>query len=316
MTLLAVTLAMAIAAACMFIWQKSQQTRSADAGKSVVPVGPVRVTLPMPEPLVYRPLTAEEAVAENKEIPLSSAPLEVARSFNYATSDLAPLAERTAADCLTAAIYYEAGQESIQGKRAVAQVVLNRVRHPAYPTSVCKVVYQGSEQQTGCQFTFTCDGSLARLPQRGGWEEARKIALAALTGSVEPSVGMSTHYHANYVVPYWASSLDKVAQIGAHLFYKWKGSWGRRAAFTQVPRPEDGILETTLTNDAILGPDAVTTSITPITLPPSPILADDRTDAIPPRAPIVSKAAPVLDADEKSGSLTIDDKKPKLKIDQ
>src|SRR3546814_17339709 len=69
-------------------------------------------------------------------------------------------------DCLTAAIYYEAAQESESGKRGVAQVVLNRARHPAFPSSICGVVYQGSERKTGCQFTFTFDGSLARKPSR------------------------------------------------------------------------------------------------------------------------------------------------------
>ena len=120
----------------------------------------------------------------------------------------------SALDCLTQAVYYEAGFESEAGKRAVAQVVLNRVRHPAFPKSVCGVVYQGSERTTGCQFSFTCDGSLARIPARTAWGSARQVAQSALSGWVERSVGTATHYHANYVVPYWASSLDKIVQIG------------------------------------------------------------------------------------------------------
>jgi len=76
------------------------------------------------------------------------------------------LDQMRALTCLTQAVYYEAASEPDGGQRAVAQVVLNRVAHPAYPKTVCGVVYQGSERSTGCQFTFTCDGALARMPNR------------------------------------------------------------------------------------------------------------------------------------------------------
>jgi hypothetical protein len=111
--------------------------------------------------------------------------------------------------------------------------VLNRVRHPAYPASVCGVVYQGHERPTGCQFTFTCDGSLLRAPMRAYWDRARLVAQAAMNGYVYAPVGNATHYHTSYVVPYWASSLVKSAVVGAHIFYRWAGSWGRPAAFGQ-----------------------------------------------------------------------------------
>ena len=142
-----------------------------------------------------------------------------------------------AQQCLTQAIYYEAASESDRGERAVAQVVLNRVRHPLFPHSVCGVVFQGANLRTGCQFSFTCDGSLARRPSAAGWARAGAIAAAALAGRVEPSVGLSTHYHADYVVPYWAGSLDKVATIGAHIFYLMRGVRGAPAAFAA---PYDG----------------------------------------------------------------------------
>ena len=132
---------------------------------------------------------------------------------------------------MTSAIYYEAAQESIDGQRAVAQVVLNRVRHPAFPNSVCGVVYEGSTRATGCQFTFTCDGSMRQAPIASLWNRARAVAGAALGGSVYAPVGYATHYHANYVVPYWASSLVKTAVEGAHIFYRWAGGWGRPVAF-------------------------------------------------------------------------------------
>lgn len=189
---------------------------------------------PRPEIQIYKPLLPEVAIQENEKLPFSNAPLEHALPLVLPSDEALLVGRRNAADCLTSAIYYEAGNEPSQGKRAVAQVILNRVRHPAYPKSICGVVYQGSERKTGCQFTFTCDGSLARRPARDRWEQARIIAIGAITGVVEPSVGMATHYHANYVMPYWAPSLDKVSQIGTHIFYRWKGSWGRRRAFSQT----------------------------------------------------------------------------------
>jgi spore germination cell wall hydrolase CwlJ-like protein len=136
-------------------------------------------------------------------------------------------------DCLTAAIYYEARSETDDGQRAVAQVVLNRVRHPAFPASVCGVVYQGSYRRTGCQFTFTCDGSLRRRPIAHIWDRARRIAEAALSGEVYAPVGNATHYHTTAILPYWASSLTRSAVVGAHIFYRWKGGAGERSAFRQ-----------------------------------------------------------------------------------
>ncbi|WP_390549482.1 cell wall hydrolase [Qipengyuania sp. MTN3-11] len=153
-----------------------------------------------------------------------------------------------ALQCLSMAVYYEAASESYEGQRAVAQVVLNRVAHPAYPASVCGVVFQGSERRTGCQFTFTCDGSLARTPSRRGWAVAQSVALSALAGDVFTPVGTATHYHTHAVNPYWASSLDMIGSIGAHRFYRWKGRAGRADAFSisyrggeplAAPRPRE-----------------------------------------------------------------------------
>lgn len=133
--------------------------------------------------------------------------------------------------CLTDAIYYEAANEPDAGQRAVAQVILNRMRHPTYPNSVCGVIYQGSERSTGCQFSYSCDGSMARTPARPAWLRAQRVAAQALAGSVYAPVGTATHYHATYVYPYWAPSLNFVGTIGAHRFYSWKGSAGRLSAF-------------------------------------------------------------------------------------
>jgi len=148
--------------------------------------------------------------------------------------------------CLAQAIYYEAGMEPDAGQRAVAQVILNRVRHPSYPGTVCGVIYQGSERITGCQFTYTCDGSLRRKPVRYHWARASKVAAEALAGKSYTTVGTATHYHASYVYPYWAPSLRFLGTIGAHRFYSWKGNAGKASAFSQrysggeplpVPKP-------------------------------------------------------------------------------
>jgi hypothetical protein len=186
---------------------------------------------PAPPPLLVRPLAPEAALSINRTIPIAQAPNPVARPFVWRGADRA--AKARALECLTSAVYYEAGSEPADGEKAVAQVVLNRVRHPAFPSSVCEVVYQGSTRTTGCQFTFTCDGSLARRPSADGWARARRVAEAALAGAVYAPAGYATHYHADYVVPYWASSLAKNAVVGAHIFYRWAGGWGQPAAFTK-----------------------------------------------------------------------------------
>ncbi|RZT47415.1 spore germination cell wall hydrolase CwlJ-like protein [Sphingomonas sp. BK036] len=139
-----------------------------------------------------------------------------------------------AADCLTAAVYYEARSQSEDGQRAVAQVVLNRVRDRAFPNSVCGVVYQGAERRTGCQFSFTCDGSMARVREPGAWERARAIAAAALGGSVYAPVGAATSFHTTSILPWWASSLARIRTVGAHVFYRWQGALERALTFRQA----------------------------------------------------------------------------------
>ena len=200
--------------------------RSSAARMAIFPT--VRLKLPPPD--LYRPITPEEAMKENAERAFSGRPDTPAAAFKLAAD---ASTREQALECLTQAIYYEAATEGSDGQRAVAQVVLNRMRHPAYPASVCGVVYQGAERPTGCQFTFTCDGSLARLPVQSLWQQARRVATEALGGKVFGPVGHSTHYHADYVLPYWADSLDKSVKFGRHIFYRLKGSLGASGAFRQ-----------------------------------------------------------------------------------
>jgi spore germination cell wall hydrolase CwlJ-like protein len=128
-------------------------------------------------------------------------------------------AREQATECLATAALYEAGDDR-DGQRAVIQVVLNRVGKPGFPATVCGVVYQGAGRATGCQFSFTCDGSQARRPEHTGWAQARRFAKRALGGYVYARVGRATHYHADWMVPYWRPSLDKVAQVRSHIFYQ------------------------------------------------------------------------------------------------
>lgn len=188
------------------------------------------IPLNLPPPDLLRPIPPEEAMKENAERPFSGRPDTPATPFKLNADDKS---RERALECLTQAVYYEAASEGADGQRAVAQVVLNRMRHPGYPASVCGVIYQGSERPTGCQFTFTCDGSLARLPIDSLWKQAQKIAAQALAGKVFGQVGHATHYHADYVLPYWADSLDKSVRVGRHIFYRLKGGLGSAGAFSQ-----------------------------------------------------------------------------------
>lgn len=129
--------------------------------------------------------------------------------------------------CLAEAIYYEARGESVKGQVAVAQVVLNRVRNPAYPNSICKVVYQNRNMLNACQFSFACDGQRHRVTEIPQWRLAKQVAKTVTDGQIWLSeVGSSTHYHANYVKPYWRGSMHRLTQIGRHIFYRtYNGGW-------------------------------------------------------------------------------------------
>lgn len=140
-------------------------------------------------------------------------------------------------DCLTQAVYYEARGEGRAGMQAVAQVVLNRTRHGAFPKTVCGVVYQGASRRTGCQFSFTCNGAMRRGVNRSAWSRARDVAAQALSGQVYSAVGTATHFHTTGVSPRWRHSLVRVNQVGSHIFYRFGGRSGSSGAFSYDARP-------------------------------------------------------------------------------
>lgn len=121
--------------------------------------------------------------------------------------------------CLADAIYHEARSESEAGQLAVAEVVINRVNSGKYPDSICGVVYQGSERVTGCQFSFTCDGSLKQRIDPIAYTRAQRVAKNVVMGHGRALVGSATYYHADYVAPAWASAYEQTARIGRHIFY-------------------------------------------------------------------------------------------------
>lgn len=134
---------------------------------------------------------------------------------------------QTDSDCLTQAVYYEARGEGADGMRAVAQVILNRVRHPAFPKTICGVVYQGGFQRTGCQFSFVCNGAMGGPVESWAWRRAKDIASAALNGYVMKAVGTSTHFHTLNVDPRWAGNMVQVTTVGSHIFYQFRGRGSR-----------------------------------------------------------------------------------------
>lgn len=129
--------------------------------------------------------------------------------------------------CLAEGIYFESRGEPLKGQAAVAQVILNRVRNPAYPGSICGVVYQNKQWRNRCQFSFACDNIRDRIFAKSDWKMAYDVALAVTAGKIWlTEVGSATHYHATYVRPNWARTMKRVGRIGLHIFYRtYGGGW-------------------------------------------------------------------------------------------
>jgi spore germination cell wall hydrolase CwlJ-like protein len=276
--------------------RREDWSRFRQLARSGQPATSITVALPN----LIRPLTPEQAVEQNLERPFDAAPDTPAQKFQLKADDGS---RERALECLTQAIYYEAATEGADGQRAVAQVVLNRMHHPGFPSTVCGVVYQGSELPTGCQFTFTCDGSLARTPLAAIWAQAKRIASEALNGRVDPAVGHATHYHADYVVPYWADSLLKQVQIGHHIFYRLRGTLGSSAAFSQrYPGMEPN-----------LPPPPSTVAVANEAADEAQQLVESD---IPTRTPVAADAAGLAAAAEPKQVLLADSSRGQLLIDQ
>jgi Cell Wall Hydrolase len=196
---------------------------STDAGFAALPARPGEAPVLGAETPSADP---GDARTRNAAIGFFAGKLDPAAPFRFSGT---PQDQSRATECLALAAMAEAGP-SDPGQRAVIQVVLNRVRHPAFAKTVCGVVFEGSRRATGCQFSFTCDGSLARRYGEAAWTAARARAAVMLSGAVYPPVGNATHYHTDWVHPYWSPKLVKLAQVETHLFFRWPGYWGSPAA--------------------------------------------------------------------------------------
>lgn len=160
-------------------------------------------------------MTMAEARASNADVPIDARARVSATPYRFRGG---PAERAQAVDCLATAALYEVGDDP-RGQRAVIQVILNRSRAAGFPRTICGVVYQGFQRTTGCQFSFTCDGSIRRRTRHYGWSAARRVAKSALAGRVFADVGRATHYHADWMVPYWRNTMTKVAKVDTHLFY-------------------------------------------------------------------------------------------------
>ena len=206
--------------------EATREDSAAQPGTSVraMPVLPATGT----DTVVLSDLDAGDALARNAAVEFAAVGPGQATPFAFRGSAADRLRAR---DCLALAGMAEAGGDD-QGQRAVMQVVLNRVRHPAFARTVCGAVFEGSQRATGCQFSFTCDGSLARRYSDAAWNAARTRAEAMLGGATAAAVGNATHFHADYVYPWWSDRLDKVAKVGPHIFFRWRGFWGSGSALS------------------------------------------------------------------------------------
>jgi hypothetical protein len=153
-------------------------------------------------------------------------------------------------------------------------VIINRTRSRAYPNSICGVVYQGSHRATGCQFTFTCDGSLGQRPRGRAWDRAQRVATAVMLGYTRPITQGATHYHTHAVNPVWNSGLVETVNVGSHVFYRFPNSSerahyqealarrrgsssGRRGGGSDALIPEADDAAVATTTEAVETPEAI-----------------------------------------------------------
>ena len=179
-------------------------------------------------------LKAEEAEPKVERVVLAPSPKQVERAIKLKRSaKLTPkdretqkaIAQRRVQmaeeNCLARAVYFEARSESELGQLAVAKVILNRVKDPEYPKTICGVVYQGSGRRNSCQFSFACDGLPDDVRSASSWANAKRIAQKAIAGDAQvAAIGTATNYHADYVKPKWAKSMKRLVKIGRHVFYE------------------------------------------------------------------------------------------------
>jgi hypothetical protein len=199
------------------------------------------------DPVVLRiaqqhdPLAADDGAGVDRQLQLLTDRLEARQAHPEALQQARDL------DCLTDAVYYEARGETARGQQAVATVVLNRVKNPSFPKTVCGVVFQRASG--GCQFSFACDGSMRRGREADAWTDARHVAARALSGYVLRDIGSATHFHTMDVAPGWGPKMLRVAQIGLHVFYRFNPH-ARDLAPTAAPEPQRAVFTSASVGEA------------------------------------------------------------------
>ena len=168
---------------------------------------------------IQREKAIDEAYENSRELKVLLARSKSATIDRHAKLDLETRNEQ---HCLAKNIFYEAGNESVNGKIAVAQVTVQRAEHPKYPDNICDVVYQKTADM--CQFSWYCDLSVQQTKATIGpaWEESKRIAKKVLVDGVRlPEIKGALFYKANYAPNdrFW-NSLTPVATLGVHVFYK------------------------------------------------------------------------------------------------
>jgi spore germination cell wall hydrolase CwlJ-like protein len=238
----------------------------------------------------------------------TASPVALAQAADVVEPDV----ERTAAakrsrelDCLAQAVYFEARGESARGQAAVATVIMNRVKNPNFPKTVCGVVYQGANHRNGCQFSFACDGAAERVVEHTAWTRARTVAARALSGALLRDVGSATHFHTTAVDPEWGSRMLRVAQVGLHVFY-------RRNPHAPAPKLDDADdapqfvsrpmpaqpdlrLAAAIVSPAAVEPSAAKPLIVPEIKPAAKVELAPKADVAP--APVPRSLAPVAKAE-------------------
>jgi len=216
--------------------KKSQATRLANSKQNKIKIQTTLTqTASINTNIVSEALDAISNVASleiDKTLPSPisvSSNLAYARANTPATKFTSPAALRVSnkqLQCLAQGVYFEARGEPYRGQVAVAQVIMNRVKHKLYPNTICGVVYQNQHKRNACQFSFACDGIKDRVNEKKAWQTALEVSKKVTNGSIYLSeVSNATHYHANYVRPKWAKKMKRLTVIGVHKFYRFKSGW-------------------------------------------------------------------------------------------
>lgn len=130
--------------------------------------------------------------------------------------------------CAAKNIYFEANNQKVKEKKAIMEVVLNRVESSKFPNTICEVIYDAKLDSNGnpirhkCQFSWYCDGKIELIEDKKGFEHAYIIAFDVINARLKGGANLTKNslwYHADYVSPYWSKVYQKQVQIGRHIFY-------------------------------------------------------------------------------------------------